>query len=456
MNLQQKKAVLVGLGRSSVAAARLLIRHGASPFVSELSDHAGLDPWREACRAQDIPYETGGHSEAVFKTADLIVLSPGVPAAVPLLAGPRKWGIPIMGELELAWRFCTSRVIGVTGTNGKTTVTTLLAAMARECGHATALAGNNDTPLSLVVIEESQPEFVVLEVSSYQLETAQEFHPWMAAVLNLTPDHLDRHGSMEQYAAAKARIFSRQQRGDIALVNADDPWVSAMPVPQGATQFFFSLERRGERTFYGDATGMYFEEQKIAGHSDNPLPGRHNLANALAALACMHAGGFETGPTLRALRQFKGVEHRMEYVCTLKGVAYYNDSKSTNLDSLRVALDSFAAPLVLLAGGRGKGADYRPLRELVRAHVKRMIVFGEDAPLLSQAFGDAIPVDSVAGMMDAVSRAHACAQPGDVVLLSPACASFDMYRNFEERGRDFKECVRHLTPDSNAWQEHMA
>jgi len=436
-----------------VAAAVLLQRHGARPFISEISDHAGLDLWRKACREQEIPFETGGHSESSFRKADLIVLSPGVPAKMPLLSEPRKWGIPIIGELELAWRFCTARAIAVTGTNGKTTVTTLLAAMTRECGYTTALAGNNETPLSRVVLEHPQPELVVLEVSSYQLETVQEFHPWLAAVLNVTPDHLTRHGDMEHYAAAKATIFSRQGHGDASVQNADDPVVAAMPIPEGSERFFFSMENPGPRTFYADASGIYFEGKKIAEHSDNPLPGRHNLGNVLAALACMHAGHFAVDATLRALRAFKGVEHRIEYVRTLNGVAYYNDSKSTNVDSLRVALESFSVPVILLAGGRGKGTDYRPLRELVCKHVRRLVVFGEDAPLLAQAFGDLVPVDVVMGMMDAVACAHAYAHPGEVVLLSPACASFDMYRNFEERGRDFKACVTHLAMESHTDKE---
>ena len=353
MNLEQKKVTLVGLGRSSVAAAQLLLRHGACPFITEHGNSASLMPWRDQCAQLEIPVETGGHSDNVFQRTDLIVLSPGVPPTALKVLEAQQRGIPVVGELELAWRFCAAKGIAVTGTNGKTTVTALLRDMIVACGHSVALAGNNDTPLSTVVLADQQPEWVVLEVSSYQLETVDQFHPAIACVLNVTPDHLSRHGTIETYAAVKGGIFRRQGSGDAAILNADDPLVASLPVPENVRRFYASMKEKSPDTFTADDRNIYFGEDAIAACTDNPLPGKHNLGNVLAALAIMRAGGFDWQRVLEGLRNFKGVEHRIEHVICLGGADYYNDSKATNIDSLRVALESFSRPIVLLAGGRG-------------------------------------------------------------------------------------------------------
>ncbi len=444
MELRGKDVVIAGMGRSAVGAAKLLQARGARPFVSDSNHGPFLDAHRAALDALGVAYECGGHTMSRFEEADLVVLSPGVPPAIAPVAQARARAVPVLGELELAWRFCQSCVIAVTGTNGKTTTTELLYAMVAACGRSVALAGNNDTPLSLAVLETPPPEFIVLEVSSYQLESVEMFHPWIAAVLNLTPDHLGRHGTMDEYAAMKARIFARQTSGDIAVVNRDDPWTTAMPVPPGVRRMGFSLTERITDGCWTDGANICHGDERVAALADNPLPGRHNLANVLAALTMMRAGGFDWKGVLTGLRQFRGVEHRIEHVLTRDGVDYYNDSKSTNVDSLRVALESFDRPVVLIAGGRGKGADYRVLRPLIMRKVKHMVTLGEDAPLLEAAFSDLVPALRAESMAEAVARARAAASPGDVVLLSPACASFDMYANFEERGRDFKQCVRTL------------
>lgn len=453
MELKDKRVTLVGLGRSSVAAAQLLLRHGAHPFISEVGNSLALDPWREQCTQLGIPCETGGHSDITCEKADLIVLSPGVSFTAPLVEQARRRSIPTLGELELAWRFCTSKAIAVTGTNGKTTVTVLLRDMIATCGHSVALAGNNDTPLSQVVLEEEQPEWVVLEVSSYQLESVDMFHPTIACVLNVTPDHLSRHGSLEHYAIVKGRIFARQEAGDAAIRNADDSLVAALPALEVTRQLYFSMKNKGADTFHADDDAIYFGDQVVASCADNPLPGKHNVANVIAALAVMHAGGFNWPKTLEGLRNFKGVEHRIEYVMCLDGVEYYNDSKATNIDSLRVALESFSRPVVLLAGGRGKGSDYRPLCPLVRERVKHLVVYGEDAPLITAAYSECVPTEQAASMMDAVKRGRLAASSGEVVLLSPACASFDMYDNFEARGRDYKDCLRRLASEERRDEE---
>lgn len=456
MKLENMRVTLVGLGRSSVAAARLLRQKGARPFISEADDTPKLEKWLDQATVFGIPCEIGGHSPDIFDQAQLVIVSPGVPLTAPCLDQPRAKGIPIVGELEFAARFCTARILALTGTNGKTTATSLLENMVKCSGHTVALAGNNDTPLSQVMLEETQPDYVVLEVSSYQLETTSEFHPAVAGVLNLTVDHLARHGSMQGYADTKARIFMRQQPGDAAVLNADDPLVVAMTTPAGVERFFFSLEKGGEKTLHVDGDHICYGQEPIAGVEDNPLPGRHNLANVLACLAVMRAAGFPWEGPLQGLRSFKGVEHRIEFVTKLQDVEYYNDSKSTNMDSLRVALESFSRPIVLIAGGRGKGGDYTELSALVKKHVKHLVLIGEDAAKMEVAFGKLAPATRAASMMEAATIAQRLAQAGDVVLLSPACASFDMYDNFETRGHDFKECVRRLIENPDTQEEKQS
>ena len=442
--LKGKRAVLVGLGRSSVGAARLLLREGAAPFITDNADGDRLAPWKVACDALGVPYETGGHGGGVFDSADVIVPSPGVPAALPPLEAARRRGVPVAGELELASRLCAAPMLAVTGTNGKTTVTELLRSMVEACGKTAALAGNNDTPLSEAVLLPETPDWVVVEVSSYQMETADRFHPRVAAVLNVTPDHLKRHGTLEVYAAMKARVFARQGAGDAAVLNAADPRVAALPVPEGVRRVPFSAAGRLDGGVWTEDGAVFLGADRIMDPGDNPLPGAHNLENVMAALAVMAGAGLPLDRAVAALRSFRGVEHRIEFVLRdpERGCDYYNDSKSTNVDSLRVALESFDRPVVLIAGGRGKGDDYRPLRETVRRHAARLVTMGEDAPALEAAFGDMVPAERADGMDDAVRRARALAAPGWAVLLSPACASFDLYNNFEERGRDFKRAVR--------------
>jgi UDP-N-acetylmuramoylalanine--D-glutamate ligase len=441
MDVRGKKVAVVGMGRSAVAASRLLLREGAHPFVSDCKQDDSLSAYCHSIEALGVPYEVGGHTPAAFEGADLAVVSPGVPPSIPPLEELRKAGGAVTGELELAWHFCRSKALAVTGTNGKTTVTELLHAMIQSCGHTVALAGNNDTPLSETVLLDTPPEYVVLELSSYQLETVDSFHPWIAAVLNVTPDHLGRHQTMENYAATKSRIFARQTWGDATVLNLDDPYTAQMFPPEAVRRIGFSLSEWTVDGFWQNGKYILAGDQAVAALTDNPLPGRHNLANVLASLAMMHAGGFEWGSVLAGLRAFRGVEHRIEHVAELGGVAYYNDSKSTNIDSLRVALESFEQPLVLIAGGRGKGSSYAALREVVKERVKLLVTLGEDAPLLEEAFGDLTPYQRASSMAEAVALARGGAAPGDVVLLSPGCASFDLYRNFEERGRHFKTCV---------------
>lgn len=448
MDLNGVKITLVGLGETAVALVRLLLAQGARPFVTESGP--GKDALCAELELAGVPFEVGGHTSAAFDGVKIVVPSPGVPPDIAPIAAARSRGASVLGEMEIAARFCRPKVLAVTGTNGKTTTTELLKETISACGRTVLLAGNNALPFSTAVMSQPAPEFIVLEVSSYQLETAVTFHPWIGCVLNLTPDHLGRHKTMEGYAAVKARLFARQGTGAIAVLNEDDPWTSGMFVPPGVRRLGFSLVRRPAGGLWCDGAQILDGEEAVASTVEVPLPGRHNLENALAALTVMRAGGFPWEQTLEGLRRFRGVEHRIEHVLSLDGVDYYNDSKSTNVDSLKVAIESFMRPLVLIAGGRGKGTDYLSLRGLLRGHVRALVTLGEDAPRLEQDLGDLAPTVRAAGMDDAVALARQYAAAGDVVLLSPACASFDMYANFEERGRHFKECVRALANGSTS------
>ena len=443
MDVNGKKVTVVGLGQTAVAVVRLLLREGAKPFVTEKGEGAKYEPLRAQLEALSVPCETGGHSEEAFDGAALVIPSPGVPPKLDLIRRAQSAGAAVVGEMEYAVQFCRSRLLAVTGTNGKTTTTELLRALVVACGRSVVLAGNNAFPFSAAVMLDPVPEFIVLEVSSYQLETAREFRPWIAAVMNVTPDHLTRHGSIDEYAAVKFRIYAKQTESDAAVINQDDPYVKRMGEGLRARIVPFSQRERLQNGVWTDGAGIFAGNVRVASTSDTRLPGRHNMENVLCALAMMRAGGFDWACTVRGLRGFRGVEHRIEFVVRHAGVDWYNDSKSTNIDSLRVALESFNEPIVLIAGGQGKGSDYRVLRGTVAERVRRLVTLGEDAEKLEAAFSDIVPAERAGDMADAVAKAGAVAEPGNVVLLSPACASFDMFDNFEHRGRVFKECVAH-------------
>ena len=444
MDLRNRKVTLVGMGKTTLAAVRLLLREGAQPFVTEKSELEKVRESAETLKSLGVPYECGGHSTRALAGADFVIPSPGVDPQIAPIVEATRTGARVLCEMELASRFNRAKVLAVTGTNGKTTTTELLRALVESCGHRVLLAGNNEMPFSEAVLVEPAPDYIVLEVSSYQAELNQTFRPWMAAVLNVTPDHLSRHKSLVAYAEAKAHLLAEQQESDYAILNADDFLVETMAALTRATCRKFSMSRKVSQGLWSDGDGIYEGDTRVASTGDILLRGRHNLSNVLAALAMMRAGAFDWDRTLEGLRRFRGVEHRIEFVARIKEVDYYNDSKSTNIESLRVALDSFEIPVILIAGGRGKGADYRVLLDLVARKVKYLITLGEDAPLLEKAFGDRVRTERAGDLPYAVRRAAALARTGDTVLLSPACASFDMFTGFEHRGRVFKECVRGL------------
>jgi UDP-N-acetylmuramoylalanine--D-glutamate ligase len=445
IDVKNKRVTVVGLGRTALGLVRLLLREGAMPFVSDAENRAGLQAFKEELEALGVPYECGNHSADAFAHAEIVMPSPGVPPTIGPIANAVAHGARLVSELDFAFAHCERPIIAITGTNGKTTTTELIAAMVRACGHSVALAGNNAVPFSEAVMEDPQTDYIVLEVSSYQLETSQAFHPWIGMILNVTPDHLARHTTLGQYAAAKGRLFAKQTANEMAIVNADDPVCAPLLELSPGKRLAFSLSDRVLIGLWVDGDTIREADEAVATVADVPLPGRHNLSNAVAALTAVRAAKFDWGGCLAGLRAFPGVEHRIETVTMIDDVEYVNDSKSTNVDSLRVALESFDRPVVLIAGGRGKGSDYGVLRDLVSQRVKCLVAIGEDAGKLEEAFGGVTPTVRGANMEDAVWKAKERTAAGDVVLLSPGCASFDWYSNFEERGQAFKQAVARLT-----------
>jgi len=446
IDLQGKRVLVVGLGRSGVAAALLCVARGARVTVT---DSRGADALGAALASLPggVERALGGHPEAIFTGADLIVLSPGVPEIAPLRAA-RAAGVAITGELELASRFVTATLVAITGTNGKSTTTTLCGAILAETGYPTFVGGNLGQPLAEAV---GTPAAAfggncVVEASSFQLETVLTFRPRAAVLLNITADHLDRHDGLEGYAAAKARIFSAQQHDDFAVINADDPL--AMRVSDGiaARRIGFSTERplleggwlAGESLVLRLPGG---EEERYPAQLP-ALTGKHNQANALAALLAGRLAGATTAEARRGLLGFRALPHRMELVAEGNGVAYFDDSKGTNVGAVVAALAGFPRPVVLIAGGRDKGGDYAPLAAALSAVGRGAVLIGEAADRIAAALESSLPVKRARSMEEAVSTAAGLARPGDAVVLSPACSSFDMFRDYAHRADVFRAAVR--------------
>ncbi len=440
---------VVGLARSGIAAARLIHRLGGRVLASDSAPSASLPPeaWqlgREGCQVW-----TGGHPAEAFDDADLVVVSPGVPLTVPALAAVRDRGVPIIGELELGWLVMEADLIAITGTNGKTTTTALTGELLRGQVRPTLVAGNIGTPLSEHALDFPADGLVVAEVSSFQLESTVRFRPRVAAVLNITPDHLDRHGSFASYVEAKARLFANQTSADCAVLNADDPVVAGLAARAAGRVLWFSrLKPLEHGVFVADGWIL----AKLNGHVERVCPiaeitlrGLHNVENVLAATACALWTGMAPGAIRAGIAAFRGVEHRIERVREDRGVVFYNDSKGTNVASTIKALESFSEPVILIAGGKGKGQDFSPLEEAARGRVRHAVLIGVDRSKLREPLEAAgASTEDASSMEEAVRLASAAARAGDVVLLSPACASMDMFDNFEHRGLVFKAAVRTL------------
>lgn len=440
-----RRVGVAGLGRSGRAAARLLSEKGF--IVTGFDD----DPSVEEC-GFCASHRLGGGDEPLAAVTSLegLILSPGVPLSSPIPSAARAAGVPVIGEIELAWRNAMAPVLAVTGSNGKTTTAEWLGHVLRTAGLKAVVAGNVGYPFSSAVLDHPDPDWYVVEVSSYQLETTEDFRPAGAAVLNLTPDHLLRHGSMEKYRAAKARIFANQHSEDLAVINMDDPEsVPLMGLSRGV-ECYFSIERQvpSGADAAGGAVCMVFDgtRTEVMKARDLSLPGAHNLANALAVACLASRAGVPPEALAAGLSSFGGVPHRIEKVRTLRGVDWINDSKSTNQDSLRVALLSFDRPIVLIAGGLSKKTAYEDLRSLISGRVKQIVLIGSASAELEEAWRGAAPCLHAGTMEEAVRICRETAVEGDIVLLSPACASFDQYRDFEERGRHFRSLVEAMEP----------
>ena len=448
MELANKRVLVVGLGRSGVASALFLKARGAQVTVSDAKPQEELGDEIPKLLDQGIAVETGGHGERTFRGQDLIVVSPGVPLDSPLLCQARAMGEEVIGEIELAARFLPPQIIAITGSNGKTTTTTLTGDIVAAGGFRTLVGGNIGTPAISLAEQASKDSVIVLEVSSFQMETIQTFRPKIAVILNITPDHLDRHRNFDTYVDAKARIFENQQADDFTVLNADDPVCAGLATRTRAQVFWFSRKievqqgaclRNGQILFRSSAG-----ERELMPVSDIPLKGTHNLENVLAASCAGMLMGCKPEQISKAVRAFKAVEHRLEHVATIAGVHYYNDSKATNVDATIKALESFPANIHLILGGKDKASDYTLLNDLVRSRVKRVYTIGAAAAKIESQIKEAAEIVHAETLETAVQQASEAAETGDVVLLAPACASFDQFRNYEHRGKIFKEAVKAL------------
>lgn len=467
MQLAGKKILVVGLGATGVATATFLVKRGAVVTATDSSPEAEMRPEALALREKGVRLELGGNQPQSFETADLVVISPGVPHDAAPLARTRECGIPVLGEVELAARFIEQPIVAITGTNGKTTTTTLVGEMLRRSGMDVFVGGNIGTPLISYVDSGQKAGVVVAEISSFQLDTIERFRPKVAVLLNIAEDHLDRYPDLDAYVLSKARIFENQGPADFAVLNGTDSRVMELSktvvsqklffgradfVPQQAgvegavvteeAIVFHTRLWRPER--YSDTAKTKDEAEATVPCSAIKLFGRHNIENAAAAALAALAAGGRLSAIRDTLQQFGGLPHRLEFVAAIAGVRYYDDSKATNIDAVLRAIECFSAPIVLLLGGRNKRGDFRFLKESLRQRVKQVILFGEAGDEIAAALDGAASASRAGSMAEVVATASRIASAGDVVLLSPGCASFDMYENYARRGEDFRRNVKNL------------
>jgi UDP-N-acetylmuramoylalanine--D-glutamate ligase len=451
MNVAGKKILVIGAGRSGVASAKFLLARGATVA---LNDAQPIEKWSAealALKGDGVGCFAGELPGWLLDQLDLVVISPGVPTkAIPLRYAERA-GAEVIGEVELASRYLKGRIVAITGSNGKTTTTSLIGELLKDAGLPTQVGGNIGTPLISLVESSRDDGWTVVEMSSFQLETIKEFHPTVAAVLNVTPNHMDRYESFNHYAAAKHRIFMNQEPGDIAILNADDEVVGGWAKGLCAHVTNFSVKKQLDE-------GLFLLGREVVSRSGNrervllnsnemKLRGRHNVENVLAALAAGLACGAAPDSMRETIRNFEPVEHRLEFVAEIEGVKFYNDSKATSVDATVKALEAFedeTGKIVLILGGRGKKAPYAPLASLISERVRKLILVGEDAETIERELGQFAPSERATNMNEAVTLSFQAAQAGDVILLAPACASFDMFESFEHRGRVFKDAVSSL------------
>ncbi len=452
MEYRGKTILIVGAARSGIAAARFLLASGARVVLTDTKEMEALPDITPLLETAGFPgelvLELGGHRDQSFGRCDFIVVSPGVPLRLPEFEISRKAGIPVIAEIELAYRHLKGKIIGITGSNGKTTTTTLVSELLTGAGLKGHAAGNIGTPLISFAAGSTPEDLYAVELSSFQLESVHQFRPAIGSILNITPDHMDRHASFEDYIEAKRRIFLNQRKTDFAVLNSDDPRTASIATQIRSTPVMFSRLSEVERgafsrngiAIYRDATG----EKELFPVDAISLKGAHNLENVLAACAMAILAGADPESLEDSIRKFRGVEHRIEWVSDIDGAQYFNDSKATNIDATIKSLESFQGNILLIAGGRDKAGDFTVLRSLVSKRVKHLVLIGEASDKIRKALSGTVEMSNARSMQEAVSICRGLARPGDVVLLAPACASFDMFKDYEHRGRVFKEAVREL------------
>ncbi len=450
MDLKNKRVLVVGLGKSGLSSALFLRTQGARVTVSDTRSAEALAKEIPALLDAGIMVESGGHGLLTFRRQDLIVVSPGVPMDTPEVKQVKAFGLPVIGELELASRFLEGKVVAITGSNGKTTTTTLLGKIFEDAGVSTLVGGNIGLPVIDLVAKSTEDTVSVLEVSSFQLETIEDFHPWISVVLNITPDHLDRHGSFENYAAAKTRITERQEAGDFLVLNAEDKPTQMVAAKTRAQIYWFSPRRpikqgafvHGESIFFVAKEGA--KPEPIMPVAEIKLKGAHNVENVLAAVCAARLAEIPAEKIRASVADFKGVEHRLERVRSLHGVDFYNDSKATNVDAAMKAVASFSGGIHLILGGKDKNSDYGTMAEALRERVKVVYTIGSAAEKIERQLQGVVKIVSAETMQTAVAEAAKAAVAGDVVLLAPACSSFDQFENYEHRGQVFRQLVNEL------------
>ena len=453
-SVRGKKVVVVGAARSGVAVAELLVRRGAAVILTDA--RASIED-ADRLRQAGVALELGGHVAATLEAADLIVLSPGVPPQLPAIEAARRRGVPVTGELELASRWLRGRVVAITGTKGKSTTTTLTGRMLEAGGHHVLVGGNIGHALSAQVDASTAETIHVVEASSFQLESVETFRPWIAVFLNFSPDHLDRHATVEEYAAAKRQVFVNQQANDWAVLNADDSATLAIASAARSQRLLFSMSDR-----LVEGIGLTPDaivrrspagDERLVPLTSVKLLGRHLLADVLASAAVASLAGVDAASMTRAVESFTGLEHALERVTEIGGVQFVNDSKATNIEAARRAIESFGPGVVVVMGGKFKGGDFGDLRAPLVERGATVVAIGEARPLIHEALAASVTVMDADGMTDAVRRAFAAASPGGTVVLAPACASFDMFRDYAERGRVFKQEVRQLAESWSTTRE---
>lgn len=454
---QNRHITVMGLGRSGVAVAKILKENGARVFGSDNSDRGDIARARDQLHALNIECEIGRHSSRVYTPAELIVLSPGIPTDIPILREASALGIPIVSEVEIAYRLTEAQIIGITGTNGKSTVTSFLGDLLNHDGQKAVVAGNIGYAVSGLIEGLTANDYLVIELSSFQLETIEKFRPQIALLLNITPDHLDRYADVDDYIAAKKRIFVNQAETDFAVLNYNDAHCVQIgaEIPSSVKWFGFNYrpadgpfateEGLWRRQIDPDQAGSlnYADDEFICRHDELTLAGPHNLENILAALTAGHLLGVSTAAMRKTLTTFKGLRHRIEFIREINGVRFYNDSKATTVESTIAAVNSFQN-VRLIAGGKDKGSDFSPLIEPVKNHVVHLTLIGQAKERMAREIGKIVPMAYTDDFAAAIASEFEHAQPGDVILLSPACSSYDMFRDYEERGDQFRKIVESL------------